>query len=269
MPGLWDVHTYFTGLDVITGFDTGLFNVLPGSNALRFRGLGPAIEKGRLVGSDVYSAITAMSITGGHGDQHGLSIRTVMRFAKCGGPWSIVDGADDFTEAVRLLVRRGARCIKADEKFKAIVEEAGRRRRAVAAHVIGKAGIMAALRAGVKSIEHVMYLDDEVADAMLEKGAIFVPTHHILAIKRGIKIALGTDSAKELNWAVENGMMPRRHREGQDVTGGMAPLSRQLKEGYEADLISVAKNPLDDIEVLVKKENITHVWKGGKLFKSP
>ncbi|OHW97200.1 amidohydrolase [Colletotrichum incanum] len=363
MPGLWDVHTHFIGLDVVTGFDTGLFNVLPGSNALvgaitvedleetlmagytSVRELGgyagdlvPAIEKGRLVGPNVYSSIAAMSITGGHGDQHSLPVQTMLRFAECGGPCSIVDGADDCTKAVRLLVRRGARCIKvcssggvlsllddpedrqfSDEELKAIVEEAGRSRRAVGAHAIGKAGIMAALRAGVKSIEHGMYLDDEVADVMLEKDAIFVPTHHIvttigndpsqlppplahkiekvmqkakesyqLAIKRGIKIALGTDSASsdrtkgiahgnnamELYWAVKNGMTPLQAIEagtanGPEVLGGMAPLSGQLKEGYDADLIAVAENPLVDIEVLVKKENITHVWKGGELFKSP
>ncbi|GKT48579.1 uncharacterized protein ColSpa_08760 [Colletotrichum spaethianum] len=363
MPGLWDVHTHFLGIDVVTGIDTGLFDVLPGSNALigavivqdleetlmagytsvrelaGYAGdLVPAIEKGRLVGPNVYSSIAAMSITGGHGDQHSLPIQTMQRFAECGGPCSIVDGADDCTKAVRLLVRRGARCIKvcssggvlsllddpedrqfSDEELKAIVDEAGRSRRAVGAHAIGKAGIMAALRAGVKSIEHGIYLDDEVADAMLEKGAIFVPTHHAvtavggdpsqlpppiarkieklmqkakdsyqLAIKRGIKIALGTDSlssdrtkgishgnnAMELYWAVKNGMTPLQAIEagtanGPEVLGGMAPLSGQLREGYDADLIAVAKNPLDDIEVLVKKENITHVWKGGQLFKSP
>ncbi|GKT85312.1 amidohydrolase [Colletotrichum tofieldiae] len=359
MPGLWDVHTHFIGLDVVTGFDTGLFNVLPGSNALvgaitvqdleetlmagytSVRELGgyagdlvPAIEKGRLVGPNVYSSIAAMSITGGHGDQHSLPVQTMLRFAECGGPCSIVDGADDCTKAVRLLVRRGRAASSggvlsllddpedrqfSDEELKAIVEEAGRSRRAVGAHAIGKAGIMAALRAGVKSIEHGMYLDDEVADVMLEKGAIFVPTHHIvttigndpsqlppplarkveklmqkakdsyqLAIKRGIKIALGTDSASsdrtkgiahgnnamELYWAVKNGMTPLQAIEagtanGPEVLGGMAPLSGQLKEGYDADLIAVAGNPLVDIEVLVKKENITHVWKGGKLFKSP
>ncbi|WQF80188.1 Putative metal-dependent hydrolase, composite domain superfamily [Colletotrichum destructivum] len=363
MPGLWDVHTHFIGLDVVTGFDTGLFNVLPGSNALvgaitvedleetlmagytSVRELGgyagdlvPAIEKGRLIGPNVYSSIAAMSITGGHGDQHSLPIESMLRFAECGGPCSIVDGADDCTKTVRLLVRRGARCIKvcssggvlsllddpedrqfSDEELKAIVEEASRSRRAVGAHAIGKAGIMAALKAGVKSIEHGMYLDDEVADLMIEKGAIFVPTHHIvttiskdtsqlpppiarkveklvqkakdsyrLAIRRGVKIALGTDSASsdrtkgishgnnaiELYWAVENGMTPLQAIEagtanGPGVLGGMAPLSGQLKEGYDADLIAVAKNPLNDIEVLVKKENITHVWKGGRLFKSP
>ncbi|OLN95553.1 hypothetical protein CCHL11_04940 [Colletotrichum chlorophyti] len=363
MPGLWDVHVHFLGLDAVTSFSTGLFNVLPGSNALigavtvedleatlmagytSVRELGgyggdlvPGIENGRLVGPNVYSSVAAMSISGGHGDQHTLPIETVLDFAKCGGPCAIADGVDGCTKAVRLLVRRGARCIKvcssggvlsllddpedrqfSDEELRAIVEEASRSRRAVAAHAIGKAGIMAALRAGVRSIEHGMYLDDEVADEMLKKGAIFVPTHHIvsslgkdpsqlppplarkvekliqkavdsyqLAIKRGVKIALGTDTASsnrgndiahgkngmELYWAVENGMTPLQAIEagtanGPETLGGMAPLSGRIEVGFDADLIAVAKNPLDDIRVLTNKENITHVWKGGRLFKSP
>ncbi|KAI8155366.1 hypothetical protein KHU50_010221 [Colletotrichum sp. SAR 10_65] len=362
MPGLWDVHVHFMGMDVATDFKEGMFNFLPGSNALigavtvadlertlmagytsvrelcGYAGdLVPAIESGRLVAPNVYSSIAAMSISGGHGDEHTSPIDTVVNFARWGGPCAIADGPDDCTKQVRLLVRRGARCIKvcssggvlsvlddpedrqfSDDELKAIVDEAARSRRAVAAHAIGKAGIMAALRAGVKSIEHGMYLDDEVADAMLEKGAIFVATQHIvntvskdptlpphmarkiekllqraadsyaLAIKRGIKIALGTDTlssdhtkemahgnnARELYWAVKRGMTPLQAIEAgtanaPEVLGGMAPLSGQLKEGFDADLIAVTKSPLDDIKVLLNQENITHVWKGGRLFKSP
>ncbi|TEA19876.1 Uncharacterized protein C8034_v009793 [Colletotrichum sidae] len=363
MPGLWDVHVHYLGLDVVTSIAGGLYQFLPGSGALigavtvedlestlmagytSVRELGgyggdlvPGIEKGRLVGPNVYSSVAAMSISGGHGDEHDAPIESVLRFAKCGGPCSIADGPDECTRQVRLLVRRGVRCIKvcssggvlsllddpedrqfSDAELKAIVEEAARSRRSVAAHAIGKAGILAALRAGVKSIEHGMYLDDEVADVMLKQDAIFVPTHHIvtslakdtsqlppviarkveklvqkaidsyrLAIKRGVKIALGTDTAssvrsndiahgnnaKELYWAVKNGMSPLQAIEAAtanapEVLGGMAPLSGQLREGFDADLIAVAKSPLEDIEILTRKESITHVWKGGKLFKSP
>ncbi|KAF6821504.1 amidohydrolase [Colletotrichum sojae] len=362
MPGLWDVHVHYMGVDAVSSLN-GLYSFLPGGNALigavtvddlertlmsgytSVRELGgyagdlvPAIEKGRLIGPNVYTAIAAMSITGGHGDIHQVPIDTVLRFEACGGPCSIADGPEDCLKQVRLLVRRGARCIKvcssggvlsllddpedrqfSDEELKAIVDEAARTRRSVAAHAIGKAGILAALRAGVKSIEHGMYLDDEVADMMLEKDAIFVATQHIvttigkdtsqlapeqarkveklldkaatsyqLAIKRGLKIALGTDTlssdstkelahgnnARELYWAVKHGMTPLQAIEAgtanaPEVLGKMAPLSGQLKVGYDADLIAVAKNPLDDIEILSKKENITHVWKGGKLYKSP
>jgi len=47
----------------------------------------------------------------------------------------------------------------------------------------------------------------------------------------------------------------------------MAPMSGQINVGYDADLIGLAKNPIDDIGCLRDVKNVTHVWKGGKLFK--
>jgi imidazolonepropionase-like amidohydrolase len=49
----------------------------------------------------------------------------------------------------------------------------------------------------------------------------------------------------------------------------MAPMSGQIKEGYDADLIAVKTSPLLDIKVLADARNITHVWKAGRLCKSP
>ncbi|GFP53446.1 hypothetical protein ACSS6W_000977 [Trichoderma asperelloides] len=365
MPGLWDCHVHFMGLE-LTGaaLEGGGSAYLPGFNALAgaisvedlkmtlmagytsVRELGgygcdlwPGVQNGPLVGPNIYSAVAPLSITGGHGDDHSSPIQTVLDAMNCGGsPIGVCDGVDDCVKTVRKMIRRGARCIKvcssggvlslndnpedrqfSDEELKAIVDEAARSRRAVAAHAIGKAGILAALRAGVKSIEHGMYMDEEVADLILEKDAIFVATHHIvrtlardyvdelpppvkrklltvnekardsykLAIKKGIKIALGTDmlnsartsalshgnNAKELTYAVELGMSPLQAIEcatanGPETLGGMAPLSGQLKIGYDADVIAVALNPLDDIRVLTDPSNVTHVWKGGKLYKS-
>jgi len=51
--------------------------------------------------------------------------------------------------------------------------------------------------------------------------------------------------------------------------GPQAPKSGQLAEGYDADVIAVATNPLDDIAVLADPSNVTHVWKAGELVKSP
>src|SRR5699024_9157785 len=127
-------------------------------------------------------------------------ITTVMDAMNYGGmPIGVCDGVEDCIKTVRRMIRRGARVIKvcssggvlslnddpedrqfSDEELKAMVDEAARSRRAVAAHAIGKAGILAALRAGVKSIEHGMYIDEEVADLMIEKDALFVPTQHIV-----------------------------------------------------------------------------------------
>ncbi|KJK80175.1 hypothetical protein H634G_04414 [Metarhizium anisopliae BRIP 53293] len=299
----------------------------------------PGVQNGPLVGPNIYSAIGIMSITGGHGDEHNTPLTTVVEAMTYGSmPLAVCDGVEDCTRMVRRMVRAGARVIKvcssggvlslnddpedrqfSDAELKAIVEEAGRSRRAVAAHAIGKAGILAGLRAGVKTIEHGMYIDEEVADVMVKQDAIFVPTQHIvrvlaadymdqlpepnkrkllglidkskesykLAIRKGVKIALGTDmassdrksrlshghNANELVYAVELGMTPLQAIEsatanGPLTLGGLAPLSGQLKEGYDADVIAVKMNPLDDISVLTNPENVTHVWKGGRLFKS-
>ncbi|EHK17286.1 uncharacterized protein TRIVIDRAFT_42415 [Trichoderma virens Gv29-8] len=361
MPGLWDCHVHYFAMDMGTSVSAGLAKYLPGYNALagaitvadleatlmagftsvrELQGYGgdlrPGIESGALVGPNIYSSIAAMSVTGGHADSHNIPIETILRYARCGGPCSIVDGPDECRKEVRTLIRRGARVIKvcssggvlslnddpedrefSDAELRAIVEEAGLSRRVVAAHAIGKAGIMASLRAGVKTIEHGFYLDEEVADEMIKQKAILVPTRHIietiaahpdelpppskkkalkligtaresykLAIQKGVRIALGTDTmssdrkkpqahgnnARELYWAVKMGMTPLQAIEagtanGPETLGGMAPLSGQIKEGYDADLIAVASSPLEDIEVLTVKENITHIWKGGKLFK--
>lgn len=364
MPGMWDAHTHFTGSHVVAGLEDSMRMYLPGTGALvgavtvddlratleagftSVRELGgyagyvwPAVRSGVLVGPNVYSALSLLSITGGHGDQHDVPLETVMDDCRYGDGISMLcDGVDGCTSAVRRVVRRGARVIKIcstggvlslndqpeDSQFspaelRAIVDEAGRSGRAVASHAIGKTGIMAALEAGVKSIEHGMYLDEEVAALMKEKGAILVPTRHIveslaasadklppqsreklrrvtelsrsslkLAVKLGVKIALGTDTlssdkkhvlahgknAMELHWAVAAGMSTLQAIEMATATppetlGGQAPKSGQLKAGYDADIIAVSENPLDDIEVLVRQSNITHVWKGGKLYKSP
>lgn len=236
------------------------------------------------------------------------------------------------------MVRRGAKCIKvcssggvlslnddpedrqfSDEELKAIVDEAARTGRRVAAHAIGKAGILAALRAGITSIEHGCYLDEEVASIMKDKGAILIATRHIqesllenhdgfpekvkekiekivpltranydLAVKLGVRIALGTDmwnsdpahpiahgrNGMELRYARKAGMKPLDIIEActatsPEVLGKLAPLSGQLKEGYDADLIAVSADPLADIEVLTDPDNVTHVWRAGKLWKSP
>lgn len=108
------------------------------------------------------------------------------------------------------------------------------------------------------------------------------------AIKAGVKIALGSDIAlsligtglshgrngAELVYAVESGMTPLQVIEAATATapetlGPQAPLSGQIKEGYDADLIALDSNPLDDISVVNNTEKVTHVWKDGKLYKSP
>jgi imidazolonepropionase-like amidohydrolase len=73
-----------------------------------------------------------------------------------------------------------------DEELKVIVEEAARMNRIVAAHVHGKAGIMAAIKAGCKTLEHGTYLDEEAVELMLEKDVMLVATR--LIVIEGVKL---------------------------------------------------------------------------------
>ena len=111
----------------------------------------------------------------------------------------LADGPDECVRAAREQLRRNAKLIKVcasggvlsevDDpihqqftvpELRVIVEVAGLADRVVAAHCHGKPGIIAALRAGVRTIEHGTYLDDECCDAMRESGAILVPTRKII-----------------------------------------------------------------------------------------
>jgi imidazolonepropionase-like amidohydrolase len=163
----------------------------------------------------------------------------------CGvvGDGRLADGVAECMRSAREQLRRGAKVIKVcasggvlseiDDpvhqqftvaELRAIVEVAGLADRVVAAHCHGKPGIMAAVQAGVRTIEHGTYLDEECCDAMREAGVILVPTRTIveemlaaadrlpeyaraklaavadvhakavaLAAERGVTIASGTD----------------------------------------------------------------------------
>ena len=117
------------------------------------------------------------------------------RLCAAGAGFRLADGEAECAKAVREQLRRNARIIKVcasggvlsviDDpihqeltvrELRTIVEVAGLAERSVAAHCHGKPGIMAALEAGVLTIEHGSYLDDEACAAMKETGAILVPT---------------------------------------------------------------------------------------------
>ncbi len=282
MPGLWDCHGHFFGIrtqawenipleplalravrcasDLSAALDAGVTSVR------EVGGLGVhlarAVADGTLDGPTIYGAGAVLSATGGHGDIHAYPLAWFEDFCQYDGSFRLADGPAEFTRAVREQLRKNAKLIKVCasggmmsavddpmhqqltmDELRAIVEVAGLAERAVAAHCHGKAGILAALEAGVRTIEHGTYLDDECCDAMLETGAILVPTRTIIenvladkdgfppyavvnleaisqthaesvarAHERGVTIAAGTDlgltgSGQPGSWG-ENGAEP-------------------------------------------------------------
>lgn len=151
-----------------------------------------AISQNIIDGPRIIASTGSVSASGGHGDFHGYRTEILNAFDKSVG---ICDGADDCRRAVRELVKQGAEVIKitatggvlsntsagvgqqlTDDEMKAIVETANSLGRKVAAHAHAAGGINAALRAGVHSIEHGSYLDDESVKLFLDKDAYLVPT---------------------------------------------------------------------------------------------
>jgi imidazolonepropionase-like amidohydrolase len=149
------------------------------------------INAGRALGPRILAAGSTITPTGGHADVHGYR-DDVMHVL---GRESVCDGADDCRRAVREQVKKGSDIIKVtatggvlsntrqglgqqftDPELRAIVDTAHALGRKVTAHAHGVDGINAALRAGVDSIEHGTYLDDESIRLFKQKGAYLVPT---------------------------------------------------------------------------------------------
>jgi imidazolonepropionase-like amidohydrolase len=264
MPGMWDCHGHFLGVrkmdisqlpveavplraarsarDLRAALDAGVTSVREVGGLGIY--LARAVAEGVLDGPAVYAAGSILSTTGGHADLHSYPLAWVIDFGHHQfGDLRLADGEAECMRAVREQLRRNAKVIKVcasggvmsevDDpihqqftvaELRTIVEVAGLAERVVAAHCHGKPGIMAAIEAGVRSIEHGTYLDDEACDAMRETGTILVPTRTIvedilanlsavpdyaaakltalahthadavaLAIERGVTIASGTD----------------------------------------------------------------------------
>jgi len=230
LPGLWDCHAHFFGAPlpdlerIVTSPPATLAaratadlaaTLAGGVTSVREVGgfgihIQAPIAEGRLAGPSVYGAGAILSVTGGHADVHGLPIDFVTSQTLRGMQLSeLCDGVASCLRAVRLQLRMNAKVIKicasggvmsevdhpihqqfSEEELRAIVAEANRAERIVAAHCHGKPGIMAALRAGVHTIEHGSYLDEEAADLMLETGAMLVPTRFVVAELLGMEETL-------------------------------------------------------------------------------
>jgi len=153
--------------------------------------LRKAINEGWTPGPRMESAGHAIGITGGHCDENGFRPGLV----QLGPVDGVADGPEQIRQAVRLQIKYGADVIKtcatggvlsegdavgatqySFEELKALVDEANKLERKVAAHAHGTEGIKLAVRAGVSSIEHGSFLDEEGARLMVERGTFLVPT---------------------------------------------------------------------------------------------
>jgi imidazolonepropionase-like amidohydrolase len=167
-------------------------------------GIKQAIEDGLVTGPRMQISLSMISQTGGHGDgwmPSGGSIEALLP-KHPGVPHAIVDGPEEMRRTVRTLIRMGADVIKVatsggvlsprdkpthahlrPDELDVLVEEAAAAGIWVMAHAQATPGIKNAIRAGIRSIEHGIYLDDEAIELMLERGTWLVPT---LVAPRGV-----------------------------------------------------------------------------------
>jgi imidazolonepropionase-like amidohydrolase len=237
----------------------------------------------------------------------------------------IADGVEGVRKAVREQVKYGADWIKyysdrryflkdgalhswvnfTDEEAHAIVEEAHRLGRKVAAHAMGREGILSALTAGVDTIEHGDGLDDETIDVMVRRGVFWCPTIFVgvyvaqgraaagapiwvtmvdlekqafaKALAKGVKIAYGTDAggyawtepqAREFTYMVRYGMTPRQAIEA--ATRVAAELL-----GHDADFGTVEPGRYADViavdgnplQDITELERVKFVMKAGVVVR--
>ncbi|HWA40512.1 MAG TPA: amidohydrolase family protein, partial [Gemmatimonadales bacterium] len=339
LPGLIDTHTHLTGdfegdwvnrpvnetaADAaLRGAHNALTTLRAGFTTVRDVGapgfadvsLAHAIDLGLVPGPRMIPSGHAIGITGGHCDETGRAPGIL----ELGPEQGVADGVDAVVHAVRYQAKHGAKVIKicatagvlsldatvgaqqlSFEEMRAIVEEATRQGLKVAAHAHGTAGINAAVRAGVASIEHGSMLDDSTIALMIRHGTYLVPTaylartidvdrlpppiaakarevfplaraSHIRAIRAGVKIAFGTDAAvlthgqnaHEFGIYVEYGMSPiDAIRTATTNAADLLGVTDRalLAPGRLADIIAVPGDPLTDIHRL---EQVSFVMKGG------
>ncbi|POG56024.1 metal-dependent hydrolase family protein [Haloferax marisrubri] len=254
-PGLVDAHVHFSlsgerSVEDVVGMSDAELTLVEARNARKTLEAGVtgarvmgardidvalkrAIDAGDVPGPRTVANCRSITITGGHGHHMGREI----------------DGPTEARKAVREQVKLGADFIKfmttggvttpgsdpgavafTDEELHALVDEAHRRGVHTATHAHGGEGVKAAIRAGVDTVEHGTFLDDEAIDLFLERDATLVPTlsapYHIvrnteaatkedvtktefvydrhiesfkLAAEAGVRIAGGTDAGTPFN----------------------------------------------------------------------
>ncbi|WP_077328653.1 metal-dependent hydrolase family protein [Virgibacillus siamensis] len=269
-------------------------------------GVKKAVEEGLISGPRLQLSINALTITGGHGDGYTVSgsVQDLLPSGYPGMPHGKCDGVEEVRKKTREMLRAGAEVIKvhatggvlsatdhpeftqfSPEELQTIVQE-GKFRKGVKvmAHAQGAEGIKNAVKAGVHSIEHGIFLDDEAIEMMLENGTFLVPTllapvavletanekgmpdtavekskevieYHKASIAKaheaGVKIAMGTDAG-----VMKHGTNLRELGLMTDI--GMTPMESIVAStktaaeclGWESDIGTLEEGKLADVVVV-------------------
>jgi len=279
-------------------------------------GLRNSINAGYVPGPRMLVAVHALGSTGGHCDDS-AGFRFGLFNRETGPEDGVINSPEQARYAVRFNIKYGADVIKTcasggvlsptDEvdvpqlsqaELDALVDEAHTLHRKTAAHSHGAESSKRAIRAGIDSIEHGTFLDDEAMRMMHDRGTFLVPTlttrvglaeskfpplvqdkatravkQQDVMVKRalalGVKIALGTDAAVyphgdnalEFAFMVADGMTP-----AQSLTLlGLQDKIGALKAGMLADVVAVPGNPLENIKVT---QSVIFVMKDGIILRN-
>jgi imidazolonepropionase-like amidohydrolase len=306
LPGLIDAHTHASDMAAFRrALESGVTTVRSAgvSNYVDV-GFHELVKKGAVAGPDV--------VTAGYHVRPQLAPEAFMSDPHYSDLMAGVTTIDRLRRAVQMNLSHGVDWIKilateragtadtdprkqvyTEEEIRAVVEEAATKNAPVEAHAHGDEGAMAAVRAGVRSIEHGTYLSDATLQLMKEKGTYFVPTYttvidltdaggdydvpalrirgqHMLprlrdtvvrAHRMGLKIVTGGDTSygpnsltrigQEITHFVEMGFTPLEGLQSATIVNAeMLRLEKTIgvvEPGFEADLIAVEKNPLENI----------------------
>lgn len=345
LPGLIDLHTHLTGRsdvhwedallkttppeDALWGARHALMTLLAGFTTCRDMGpnwpyvdvaLRDAIEKGAVPGPRLLVAGNYVSSTGGAGDARQFSIYVDVPIAR-----NLADGPAEVAKAVRTNLKNGADFIKilatgavlskgippgaqqySDEELQAAVVEARRWGRQVAAHAHGTEGIKAAIRAGVRTIDHGSMLDAEAITLLKGSHAYYVPTLYLsevvtsdpvvpesekeraralrdrslasfkMALAAGLPIGLGTDvpvmphgqNAKELAFRVRLGETPMGAIvSATKINAEIIGWSDRVGTVETGKLADIIAVPGDPLKDITALEHVGFVMKGGTVYR--
>lgn len=281
---------YFANKTLMAGFTT--VRDL-GASAEEIFALRDGINRGWVAGPRIIAAGTSVAVTGGHGDVDGMSPDLL----KAHTASTVCDGPFDCRRATRHAIKFGADVIKitstggvlsdtdtgtgqqmADDELKEVVNAAHALGRKVASHAHAAAGINAALRAGVDSIEHGSYADAESIKLFKENGAFLVPTlmagDTVVSMAKAGKISSPAISAKAIRVGsdmIEN--FKRSYKAGVNIAYGTdSGVSQHGNNGREAVLmyeagmkpIEIIKSATINSAKLAGKEKVLGTIEAGK-----